>query len=115
MSKEKKIDILLLDKEELCYSLKITGIDDVLNFEIFKNNEQRLGEVGIGIEECLQLKKTIDTFIKNQKENKPKSKSGRKKMYEGESETLSIHVPSEKKEFIKSIVDAILEPMRIKN
>lgn len=114
MSKEEKIDVLLVDKQDLLFSLKITDIDDVLNFEIF-DKKTRVGEVGIDIEECLKLKSTIDVFIKKQKQNKPKSKSGRKKMYEGESETLSIHVPSEKKEFIKSIVDAILEPMKIKD
>jgi len=117
MATKKKIDISLIDKNEWCFSLKIENIEDILNFEILKNNTERLAEVGLAIKECMELKDAIDVFIKIQKEkeNKPKSKAGRKRIYEGDSETLSIHVPSDKKEFIKSVVDAILEPMKIKN
>jgi hypothetical protein len=115
MAVKKKIDISLMDKNEWCFSLKIQDISDVLNFEVFKNNTERLAEVGLGIKECVELKNAIDIFIKSQKDTKPKSKAGRKRIYEGNSETLSIHVPSDKKEFIKSVVDAILEPMKIKN
>lgn len=115
MAVKKKIDISLMDKNEWCFSLKIQNIDNILNFEVLKNDTERLAEVGLGIKECLELKNAIDIFIKTQKEIKPKSKAGRKRIYEGDSETLSIHVPSDKKEFIKSVVDAILEPMKIKN
>jgi len=117
MATKKKIDISLIDKNEWCFSLKIENIEDILNFEILKNNTERLAKVGLAIKECMELKDAIDVFIKSQKEKekKPKSKVGRKRIYEGDSETLSIHVPSDKKEFIKSVVDAILEPMKIKN
>lgn len=117
MATKKKIDISLMDKNEWCFTLNVQDVDNVLNFEIFKNDTERLAEVGLAIKECIELKDAIDVFIKNQKEKekKPKSKAGRKRIYEGDSETLSIHVPSDKKEFIKSVVDAILEPMKIKN
>lgn len=114
MATKKKIDISLMDKNEWCFSLNIQDIGDILNFEILRNNQERIGEVGLAVKECLELKEALDLFIKTQKEKKPKSKAGRKKIYEGETETLSIHVPSDKKEFIRSVVDAMLEPMKIK-
>jgi hypothetical protein len=115
MSTKKNIQISLMDKTEWCFSLNVTDLGDVLNFEIFKDNEDRLGEVGLDIRECEELKEAIELFIKIQKRKKPKSKAGRKKIYEGDTETLSIHVPSDKKEYIRSVVDALLEPMKIKN
>lgn len=115
MSTKKNIQISLMDKNEWCFTLNVSNLGNVLNFEIFKNNQERLGEVGLAVEECEELKNFIELFIKNQKKTKPKSKAGRKKIYEGDTETLSIHVPSDKKEYIRSVVDALLEPMKIKN
>ena len=116
MEKNKKQNdsIFIYDGIDNSFLLYVNCIDNLLNFEVF-NNKVRVGEVGILLKDIPELESIIKVFKQTQnKAKKPKSKAGRKRIYEGESETLSIHVPSEKKEFIKSIVDAILEPMRIK-
>jgi len=113
---EKQNDgIFIYDGIDDSFLLSVNCIDNLLNFEIFQN-KVRIGEVGVLIKDIPELESIIKVFKQTQNKLKePKSKAGRKKIYEGDSETLSIHVPSDKKEFIKSVVDAILEPMKIKN
>jgi hypothetical protein len=110
----KKNSIWIYDANDSTYLLTVVCEEELLNFEIF-DNKIKVGEVGIKLKDVDELEYIIKTFKKIQSQsNKPKSKAGRKRIYEGETETLSIHVPSEKKEFIRSIVEAILEPMKIK-
>lgn len=114
MPSKKVISESYMDKNEWNYNLNVFTIENTLNFEITKDNIHQ-EEVCLNVSDCIKLKKVIDKFIESQKEKKPKSKAGRKKIYDGESETLSIHVPSNQKQFIKSVVDAILKPMQIQN
>lgn len=115
MAIKKVISESYMDRNQWNYSLNVEMLDDNINFEAYKDNV-RQSEVCLNVSDCIKLQKFIDKFIQIQKtkQNKPKSKVGRKRIYEGESETLSIHVPSDQKEFIKSVVDAILKPMQIK-
>lgn len=111
----KENSISIYDVNDPSYLLTVFCVGELLNFEIF-DKKTRVGEVGIKLKDVSELEHIIKVFKQIQNKSiKPKSKVGRKRIYEGDSETLSIHVPSDKKEFIKSVVDALLEPMKIKN
>ena len=98
---EKQNDaIFIYDGIDDSFLLSVNCIDNLLNFEVF-HNKFRVGEVGVLLKDIPKLESIIKVFKQTQnKAKEPKSKAGRKRIYEGDSETLSIHVPSDMKEFI---------------